>query len=146
MFSFFKSKKPSPDHTPSEAIPGPIPPAPKEDDFIFVERKGSTPSPSGSGGMANDSPSRSLYPSIPAGIPGGAAAAVTPVRQHSEEKAGHHVLHGVPFKLSPELAKDSSHWEVTQFHANETLSFITKSAAVRVEYDFSLERGVLYDG
>lgn len=148
MFSFFKSKKPSPDHTPVEHIPGPIPPAPKEDDFIFVERKGgSTPSPSNSGGALNDSsPSRggSLYPNIPvAGVP---AAAPVHQRQQSEEKAGHHVLHGVPFKLSPELAKDSSHWEVTQYHANETLSFITKSAAVRVEYDFSLERGVLYDG
>ncbi|XP_062537531.1 uncharacterized protein LOC134205881 [Armigeres subalbatus] len=149
MFSFFKSKKPSPDHTPAEPIPGPIPPAPKEDDFIFVERKGSTPSPSTSGGgTLNDSPSRAvsgLYPSIPT-VPAAAAAAGT-TRQQSEEKVGYHVLHGVPFKLSPELSKDSSHWDVTQYHVNETLSFITRStAAGRVEYDFSLERSVLYEG
>lgn len=145
MFSFFKSKKPSPDHTPAEPIPGPIPPAPKEDDFIFVERKGSVPSPSS--GSANElSPSQGgLYPSIPEAS---GSNSVSPVRrQHSDDKAAHHhVLHGVPFKLSPELARDNNHLEVTQYHANEVLSFITRTATVRVEYDFSLERSVLYEG
>ncbi|XP_065085453.1 uncharacterized protein LOC135707538 [Ochlerotatus camptorhynchus] len=143
MFSFFKSKKPSPDHTPVEPIPGHIPPAPKEDDFIFIERKGSIPSPSSSG--ANESPSRGgFYPSLPEASGTNPA---TPVRrQHSEDQgAHHHVLHGVPFKLSPELAKDSN-LEITQYHANEVLSFITKTATIRLEYDFSLERSVLYEG
>ncbi|XP_055523463.1 uncharacterized protein LOC129717520 [Wyeomyia smithii] len=138
MFSFFKSKKPSPDHTPAEPIPGPVPPAPKEDDFIIVEHKGSP-------GSAADSPVRGLYPSIPlptnsmGNVPGAAVATAT--RQQSEEKTSH-ILYGVPFKLSPELVKDSN-LEITQYQVNEILAFVNKVAVSQMAYDFSLERSVL---
>lgn len=140
MFSFFKSKKPSPDHTPAEPIPGPIPPAPKEDDFIIVDHKGSTPS------STADSPSRGIYPAIPLPpnysidvMPG--AALPTTTRQHSEEKTGH-ILHGVPFKLSAELAKDNN-LEITQYQVNEILAFVNRVSTSQLDYDFSLERSVL---
>ncbi|XP_053683343.1 uncharacterized protein LOC128733638 [Sabethes cyaneus] len=138
MFSFFKSKKPSPDHSMAEPIPGPVPPAPKEDDFIIVEHKGS---PSSSA----DSPSRGIYPSIP--LPPGVTAntvpgaAISATRQQSEEKTSH-ILYGVPFKLSAELAKDNN-LEITQYQVNEILAFVNKVAVSQLDYDFSLERSVL---
>ncbi|XP_058442991.1 uncharacterized protein LOC131425261 [Malaya genurostris] len=136
MFSFFKSKKPSPDNSPAEPIPGPIPPTPKEDDFIFVERKSSNP-PS-----VADSPSHGIYPSIPVAT-GAGSTGIAAVRQRSEEKTSH-ILHGVPFKLSPGLAKDTS-MEVTQYQLNEILNFIGRVTNAQLGYGFSLERSVLND-
>uniref|UniRef100_A0A1Q3FHJ2 UMA domain-containing protein n=1 Tax=Culex tarsalis TaxID=7177 RepID=A0A1Q3FHJ2_CULTA len=146
MFSFFKSKKHSPDHTPAEpAIPGPVPPAPKEDDFIFIERRqGSSPADGGSPAGGS-----SIYPTIP-GSPAAAGGGsfstpATPVtRQKSEERVPY--LAGVPFKLSPELAKDNGQ-EITQYQVNEIMAFIGKtSRSHATEYDFSLERSVLSEG
>ncbi|XP_058817495.1 uncharacterized protein LOC131680799 [Topomyia yanbarensis] len=137
MFSFFKSKKPSSDSSPADPIPGPIPPAPKEDDFIFVERKApGTPS-------ANGSPSHGIYPSIPPSAATDAAGGSPAVRQQSEEKTSH-ILHGVPFKLSPGLTKDSN-FEITQYQLNEIFAFIGQVANAQLDYDFSLERSVLND-
>uniref|UniRef100_A0A1Q3FHQ4 UMA domain-containing protein n=1 Tax=Culex tarsalis TaxID=7177 RepID=A0A1Q3FHQ4_CULTA len=145
MFSFFKSKKHSPDHTPAEpAIPGPVPPAPKEDDFIFIERRqGSSPADGGSPAGGS-----SIYPTIPgspAAAGGGISTPATPVtRQKSEERVPY--LAGVPFKLSPELAKDNGQ-EITQYQVNEIMAFIGKtSRSHATEYDFSLERSVLSEG
>lgn len=148
MFSFFKSKKHSPDHTPAEpAIPGPVPPAPKEDDFIFVERRqGSSPS-------EGTSPSHggSLYPAIP-GSPAAAPSSrpashpATPVVQRSFSEDRVPYLSGVPFKLSPELVKDNGQ-EITQFQVNEIMAFIGRTERSQaMEYDFSLERSVLSEG
>lgn len=151
MFSFFKSKKHSPDHTPAEpAIPGPVPPAPKEDDFIFIERRqGSSPITDG-GSPSHFGNGSSIYPAIP-GSPmvGGASrpssTPATPVaRQKSEERVPY--LSGVPFKLSPELAKDNGQ-EITQYQVNEIMAFIGKAGRSHaLEYDFSLERSVLSEG
>ncbi|XP_055639150.1 uncharacterized protein LOC129777073 [Toxorhynchites rutilus septentrionalis] len=134
MFSFFKSKKPSPVHTAEEPIPGPIPPAPRDDDFIFIEQKGSTP-PSGI--------TDGLYPNLP-GVPVPAANSSGQVRQKSEEKMSHH-LEGVPFKLAPTLAPDNNA-EISQYQVNEILAFIARRKHSPLEYDFSLERSVLSDG
>ncbi|EDS40178.1 conserved hypothetical protein [Culex quinquefasciatus] len=152
MFSFFKSKKHSPDHTPAEpAIPGPVPPAPKEDDFIFIERRqGSSPITDGGSPSHFGNGSSSIYPAIP-GSPmvGGASrpssTPATPVaRQKSEERVPY--LSGVPFKLSPELAKDNGQ-EITQYQVNEIMAFIGKAGRSHaMEYDFSLERSVLSEG
>lgn len=146
MFSFFKSKKHSPDHTQAEpAIPGPVPPAPKEDDFIFVERRqGSSPS-------EGTSPAHGLYPALPGSPATGASSRpsshpATPVvqRAFSEERVPY--LSGVPFKLSPELVKDNGQ-EITQFQVNEIMAFIGRTGRAQgVEYDFSLERSVLSEG
>ncbi|XP_055586297.1 uncharacterized protein LOC129738969 [Uranotaenia lowii] len=140
MFSFFKSKKHSPDQAPADPIPGPVPPAPKEDDFIFIERKGSAP------GSNTGSPSHGLYPPIPGrSAPPSVVGSPTAItRQQSEDKTLH-AMHGVPFKLSPELVKDSS-TEITQYQVNEILAFIGKTTNARLDYDFSLERSVLSQG
>uniref|UniRef100_A0A2M3ZAP6 UMA domain-containing protein n=1 Tax=Anopheles braziliensis TaxID=58242 RepID=A0A2M3ZAP6_9DIPT len=145
MFSFFKSKKPSPDQTPSEPIPGPIPSPPREDSFIFIERR---PIPN-SGGPAGESSISSGAPVDPTGQ-GTPAAATSPVVRHrSEEKVGHYALHGVPFRLGTEIDPSSTDPEMTRLQVSEILTFIGRASAMEhdspVDYDFALERSVLLE-
>ncbi|XP_052862263.1 uncharacterized protein LOC128268977 [Anopheles cruzii] len=149
MFSFFKSKKPSPEQTPSEPIPGPIPVVLKDEDFIFVERRGSpkggpgAEQPSGGPGasLPASSNSSALYPAVPE-----RPKSPVNVRQHNEEKIGH-VLHDVPMRLAAELCPYTNP-EDTRIQLNEVLAFIWRSTSgyeTMVDYDFSLERSVLQD-
>ncbi|XP_049288418.1 uncharacterized protein LOC125766463 [Anopheles funestus] len=144
MFSFFKSKKPSPTQIPSDPIPGAVPST--QEDFIFIERRGQQPAddatgtstpagtPAGGGG---------LYPTVPEPpVAGEKAGNPVPVRQRSDEKVGH-ALSGVPFRLSADIGQ-SSDMEITRIQANEILTYIAR-VMYAPDYDFSLERSVLQD-
>lgn len=154
MFSFFKSKKPSPDQTPSEPIPGPIPSPPREDSFIFIERR---PIPNSGGGAtdewnnrgpAGESSTSSGVAVGPTG-PGTPVATSTVARHRSEEKVGHYALHGVPFRLGNEFDPSYADPEMTRLQVTEILSFIGRASAMEhdspVDYDFALERSVLLE-
>ncbi|XP_035909760.1 uncharacterized protein LOC118511133 [Anopheles stephensi] len=153
MFSFFKSKKPSPTQIPSDPIPGAIPPAPREDDFIFIERRGQQPAAddgsstgtgTSTGAVAGVGAGGALYPSVPEPPVAGNEQAGYPVpaRQRSDEKTGH-ALHGVPFRLSVDIGQPTD-MELTRIQANEILTYIAR-IMYAPEYDFSLERSVLQD-
>ncbi|ETN63332.1 hypothetical protein AND_004961 [Anopheles darlingi] len=145
MFSFFKSKKPSPDQTPSEPIPGPIPSPPREDSFIFIERR---PIPNSGGGPVGES---SIGPVGAVGPTGQdtPAASSTVMRHRSEEKVGHYALHGVPFRLGTEIDPSYADPEMTRLQVTEILTFIGRASAMKhgipVDYDFALERSVLLE-
>uniref|UniRef100_A0A182ITF8 UMA domain-containing protein n=1 Tax=Anopheles atroparvus TaxID=41427 RepID=A0A182ITF8_ANOAO len=140
MFSFFKSKKPSPTQIPGEPIPGA---APVPDDFIFIERRDSSPKPAGGGGAQSSTASsgdHGLYPAIPDTDTKDPAKSATTTRQRSEEKVNH-ALSGVPFKLAPELCLDTRN-EVTRIQINDIMSFVARTLYTP-QYDFSVERSVL---
>uniref|UniRef100_A0A182W4L6 UMA domain-containing protein n=1 Tax=Anopheles minimus TaxID=112268 RepID=A0A182W4L6_9DIPT len=144
MFSFFKSKKPSPTQIPSDPIPG-AGPAPL-DDFIFIERRGQQPADDGSrtGTPTVGTPSGGgIYPNVPEPpTTGEIAVNPVPVRQRSDEKVCH-ALNGVPFRLSADIGQPSD-MEITRIQANEILAYIAR-VMYAPDYDFSLERSVLQD-
>uniref|UniRef100_A0A182N089 UMA domain-containing protein n=1 Tax=Anopheles dirus TaxID=7168 RepID=A0A182N089_9DIPT len=144
MFSFFKSKKPSPTQIPTEPIPGAVPPAPREDEFIFIERRGQQPAddPAAAGGGAAGA-TGALYPTVPDVPTGEMSANPVPVRQRSDEKVSGHALHGVPFRLSADIGQPTD-MEITRIQANEILTFIGR-LMYAPSYDFTLERSVLQD-
>uniref|UniRef100_A0A2M4AR19 UMA domain-containing protein n=2 Tax=Anopheles triannulatus TaxID=58253 RepID=A0A2M4AR19_9DIPT len=153
MFSFFKSKKPSPDQTPSEPIPGPVPSPPREDSFIFIERR---PIPSSGGGATDEWNSRGpagdpSISSVGAVGPGQDTPATSPTvtRHRSEEKVGHYALHGVPFRLGTEVDSSYTDPDMTRLQVTEILTFIGRASAmehgISVDYDFALERSVLLE-
>ncbi|XP_050073183.1 uncharacterized protein LOC126561257 [Anopheles maculipalpis] len=149
MFSFFKSKKPSPTQIPTDPIPGAVPPAPREDDFIFIERRSQQPTDDGSTngtgtGAAPSGAGGGLYPTVPE-VPAAGSEQPgnpVPVRQRSDEKAGH-ALHGVPFRLSADIGQPAD-MEITRIQTNEILAYIAR-VMYAPDYDFSLERSVLQD-
>uniref|UniRef100_A0A182P7U3 UMA domain-containing protein n=1 Tax=Anopheles epiroticus TaxID=199890 RepID=A0A182P7U3_9DIPT len=154
MFSFFKSKKPSPTQVPADPIPGAgspaVPPPTREDDFIFIERRGG-PQPAddttaAGGSTPGGTPSRAsgLYPSVPEPPTiGSTAGNPVPVRQRSDEKVAGHALHGVPFRLSTDIGQPAD-MEITRIQANEILTYAGR-VMYTPGYDFSLERSVLQD-
>ncbi|XP_050099427.1 uncharacterized protein LOC126579833 [Anopheles aquasalis] len=146
MFSFFKSKKPSPDQTPNEPIPGPVQSPPREDSFIFIERR---PIPNSSGGSAQPESSISAEGAGAPTGPGTPAATSTVMRHRSEEKVGHYALHGVPFRLGTEIDPSYADPEMTRLQVTEILTFIGRASAMEldspVDYDFALERSVLLE-
>lgn len=149
MFSFFKSKKPSPTQIPSDPIPGAVPPAPREDDFIFIERRGQQPTDDGAtngigtGAVATGA-GGGLYPTVPEPAATGSEQPgyPVPVRQRSDDKTGH-ALQGVPFRLSADIGQPAN-MEITRIQTNEILTYIAR-VMYAPDYDFSLERSVLED-
>ncbi|KFB43902.1 hypothetical protein ZHAS_00011725 [Anopheles sinensis] len=143
MFSFFKTKKPSPTHTPVEPIPGAAPAPPREDDFIFIERRGASPKPN-VGGEDEKSPlspgGSGLYPAIPGPLAKDPAKVAPVARQYSEEKWTH-FMSQVPFKLAPELCVDDLN-ELSRLQTYDVLSYITQILYSQ-EYNFHLEKSVL---
>uniref|UniRef100_A0A182KHG1 UMA domain-containing protein n=1 Tax=Anopheles christyi TaxID=43041 RepID=A0A182KHG1_9DIPT len=160
MFSFFKSKKPSPTQIPAEPIPGAgppgghHPPTGREDDFIFIERRGGPAQPAddssasttpGGGTPGGSAAGSGLYPTVPepSTAGGDAVGNPVPVRQRSDEKVAGHALHGVPFRLSADIGQPTD-MEITRIQANEILTYIGR-VMYAPGYDFSLERSVLQD-
>uniref|UniRef100_A0A182Q059 UMA domain-containing protein n=1 Tax=Anopheles farauti TaxID=69004 RepID=A0A182Q059_9DIPT len=146
MFSFFKSKKPSPTQIPADPIPGAVPPAPREDEFIFIERRGQQPADDPSGTVspaAAAAAAGTLYPSVPDVPSGEIGGNPMPMRQRSDEKVTAHALHGVPFRLSADIGQPAD-MEITRIQANEILTFIGR-LMYAPSYDFTLERSVLQD-
>uniref|UniRef100_A0A182UEE8 UMA domain-containing protein n=1 Tax=Anopheles melas TaxID=34690 RepID=A0A182UEE8_9DIPT len=157
MFSFFKSKKPSPTQVPTEPIPGAGTAAhhhqpPAADDFIFIERRGGgsaqpadeTLAPGGT--PSGPAAGSALYPAVPEPPGGGGGDAVgnpVPVRQRSDEKVVGNAVHGVPFRLSADIGQPAD-MEITRIQANEILTYIGR-VMYAPDYDFCLERSVLQD-
>lgn len=131
MFSFFKSKKPSPSSSPeSEPIPG-------QGDFVVVEPK--------VGGDTNPT-QPNLYPHFDQNTFGypPAMPPVNPMKPATNENAQNiSYLHGVPFKLSSELSIGDS-TEITKIQIDDILSVITSKMEVsQLDYDFGLERSII---
>lgn len=119
------------------------------DDYIFIVKK--------SEDELNDrtnqnQPGGSMYPKMDhfGMYPGQGMPYPPPQRnlqpQMSLETAGHRALHGVPFKLAPELSADTD-TEISRYQVNELLSFMTnyEKDAANLDYDFKLERSLLND-
>lgn len=123
MFSFFKSKKNSPTGTPPESEP-PIPSA-DSDEFIFVDKKEDS-RPTTTGG--------SVYPPL---------GPYPPNLPSRPEQQPIHALHGVPFKLSPEITNgDENSVEITKFQVNEISSSIGR-INLDLNYDFAFEKEII---
>lgn len=139
MFSFFKSKKPSPASSPEPAdpIPGPRNDA---DGFVVIDSRhggGTMPArpslyPNFDGHFGNISHA----PPIPTALPHGSTAGTansTPVNY----------LSGVPFKLSSELLTGDSN-EIMKIQVDDILAIITSKMKMEDKnYDFGLERSVI---
>lgn len=148
MFSFFKSKKPSPTEF-EHAIPGPDTTAIDHDGFTVISPSNpQQPSPyhynqyQQSGGNNNF-----VYPNL-----GGGGGTVSPLSIHSggnrnttnqqitpeSPSATFHYLQGVPFKISAEL-NDSDSTEVSRLQIDEILAFLTRTFELSGDYEFRLE-------
>lgn len=133
MFSFFKSKKPSP---PSSPGPEPIP-GPNSDGFVVVDpRPDSQPNPSlypNFNGHFGSAPHHAPH-HTPDRVPSGANS--PPINY----------LSGVPFKLSSELSTGDSN-EIMKIQVDDILAIITSKMQVEDKtYDFGLERSVIAQG
>lgn len=132
MFSFFKTKKPSPPSSPElDPIPGPN----NANDFVVVN-----PNPTGDPSRPN-----ALYPDFNQRFglptPGAATGSGSPTKDSSASQANY--LHGVPFKLSTELSCGDSD-EINKIQIDDILAMITSKMDVnKHEYDFSLERSII---
>lgn len=146
MFSFFKTKKPSP---PSSPESDPIPSA--GSDFVIVNQRqgGSDPNPylpySSPYPYPNPNPNP-LYPNFnqnfgnPSGVP---PIPIRPPLQHSDSVHPTNYVNDIPFKLSPELSMGNSD-EILRIQLDDILSLITsKMAITEIDYDFTLERSLL---
>lgn len=144
MFSFFKTKKPSPGSSSPESDP-----IPSASDFEIVNdpRQGSgDPNP-------NPTPYPTVYPAMYPSYPhfgqhfgNPAIPPVPPTRpplQHTDSIHCTNYVHDVPFKLSSELSLGNSD-EITRIQVDDILSLITsKMGVTQMDYDFTLERSLL---
>lgn len=132
MFSFFKTKKPSPSSSPESD------PIPSADEFVLVDPKNPYP-PANTG-------SGSLYPNFDQAFGGNYPPATIPTQptsSNTENMHNVHYLHGVPFKLSSELSTGDSN-EITKIQIDDILAIITSKMEVsQVDYDFGLERSLI---
>uniref|UniRef100_A0A1L8DC03 UMA domain-containing protein n=1 Tax=Nyssomyia neivai TaxID=330878 RepID=A0A1L8DC03_9DIPT len=126
MFSFFKSKKQSPD----EPIPPANPSPAKPDDFVMVEPR--------------QPPQPGVYPSLGpgmvppyAGYPGNFPPAVA----QNIPQQPYNALQGVPFKFSEQLST-SDKTEVTKIMLYDFLEVFSRNHQ-KDDYDFSVERSVI---
>ncbi|XP_055713407.1 formin-1-like [Phlebotomus papatasi] len=129
MFSFFKSKKQSPE----EPIPPANPPPAKPDDFVMVDPK------------PNPQPQPGMYPALgPGGMPpfGGLPSAFPPSAGSSQQSLQpYNALQGVPFKFSEQLST-SDKTEVTKIMLYDFLEVFSRNHE-KENYDFSVERSVI---
>lgn len=152
MFSFFKSKKPSPtDSTEFEhSIPGPDTTIDR-DGFTVINPLNPHHSPyqhnqyqqQGGGGASNF-----VYPNLGGGggsnplspLRFGSGGSATPNQQPTPESpsATFHYLQGVPFKLSAEL-NTSDTTEVSRLQIDEILAYLTRTFELSGDYEFRLE-------
>lgn len=143
MFSFFKTKKPSPSSSPES---DPIPSA--SNDFEIVN-------PQGPGARPNTAPypyAAYPYPIYPnfdnVGNPSQYPPALPnlpnrPPLQHSESVSSSNYLSGVPFKLSPQLSTGNAN-EILRIQVDDILASIaSKIYITQLDYDFSLERSII---
>lgn len=135
MFSFFKSKKPSPPSSPeSDPIPGP------GHGYVIVDPNQPPPQP----------PVNSMYPNFDghfraAPPPPMGPYAINPTVNPKSEPGSPIInnLHGVPFKLSSQLSTGDSN-EITKIQIDDILAMITaKLEMSRDDYDFGLERSII---
>lgn len=140
MFSFFKTKKPSPSSSPeTDAIP-----SASSADYVIVDPKpgGSGPNPS-----ANPLP-YPLYPNFGENFGNPSAMVLPPIPnrpplQHTDSVHHSNYVSDIPFKLSSQLSTGSSD-EITRIQVDDILSLITsKMGVAEMEYDFTLERSLL---
>lgn len=134
MFSFFKSKKPSPSSSPeSEPIPS------ADSEFVVVDPRNRDPSQPGQSAS-------SIYPNFDRnfGLPASSLPAAGPMNPVREPAIQHiNYLHGIPFKLSSELSTGDSN-EITKIQIDDILAIITSKLEVSAaEYDFGLERSII---
>lgn len=143
MFSFFKTKKPSPSSSPES---DPIPSSTNE--FVIVNdprQGGSDPNPN-----QPPYPTQTPYPLYPNfGQHFGNNPAIPPVPptrpplKHADSIHPTTYVHDVPFKLSSELSLGNSD-EITRIQVDDILSLITsKMGVTQMDYDFTLERSLL---
>lgn len=132
MFSFFKTKKPSPSSSPET---DPIPSA--GSDFVIVDPKQGTADP------------KPLYPYFdgnfghPSMIP---PVPTRPPLQHMDSVHQTNYINGVPFKLSSELSTGDSS-EMMKIQVDDILAQITSRLEIRrLDYDFTLERSLIQQG
>lgn len=144
MFSFFKSnKKSSPEDSASSSdeqpIPGPDRPASNvvdQDGFTVInhpnpyQRDQFQQSPHGGG----------LYPAFGGG--GGFGSGGGAPQQQQQQKQPVHYLHGVPFKMSPDLCGNENSTEITRLQIDEILAFLTRTLDLQNDYEFQLERAI----
>lgn len=154
MFSFFKSKKPSPtENTEFEhAIPGPDASLDR-DGFTVINPQ---PSPyqhnqyqqSGGGGGS----SNFVYPNLGGGgivsplkfgSGNGGGGSTTNQQQTPESpSATFHYLQGVPFKISSELNNNDT-TEVSRLQIDEILAYLTRTFELSGDYEFRLEHTLI---
>lgn len=146
MFSFFKTKKPSPSSSPES---DPIPSA--SNDFEIVN-------PQGPGARPNTAPypyaayPYPIYPNFdnvgnpslyPPALPNLPNLPNRPPLQHSESMSHSNYLNGVPFKLSPQISTGNAN-EILRIQVDDILASITsKMYITQLDYDFSLERSII---
>lgn len=139
MFSFFKSKKPSPSSSPeSERMTGP-PSGPT--DFVVIEKRDDRP------GQPGLYPTFDPSPAHPYAYPGAPHPSTVPAAQPTASNTDNlnpsSYLHGVPFKLSSDLSTNDTS-EITKIQIDDILSTITsKMHMSRPDYDFALERSTI---
>lgn len=138
MFSFFKSKKPSPSSSPESEPIGSGPAS--GTDFVVVEKR----DPTQPGLYPSFDPSRTPY-GYPtrSHLPAAPSTQPTTTTTSSDNTQNTNYLHGVPFKLSSELtATDSS--EITKIQIDDILTMITSRMHMpKPDYDFALERSTI---
>ncbi|XP_031625434.1 uncharacterized protein LOC116342082 [Contarinia nasturtii] len=137
MFSFFKTKKPSPSSSPeSDAIP-----SASSNDFVIVDPKqGPNQNPLYPNPYASAYPNFDQHFGNPSAMP---AIPNRPPLQHSDSVHHSNYVNDIPFKLSSELSTGNSN-EITRIQVDDILSMITsKMGIAQMEYDFTLERSLL---
>lgn len=120
MFSFFRSKKHSPDSDNSASDPAP--PIPQDDGYIMIEKKN------------DEEPEKNeLYPNID-----GETAYMPVIKKQTI-----HNLQGVPFKISKELLLFET-METYIAQMTEAVTYLTSKLALDdLEYNFNLENSIL---
>lgn len=142
MFSFFKTKKPSPSSSPESD------PIPSGNDFVIVDQRQGGADPSKPQHQApypiypNFDQHFSGYPGVPP-MPPMPMYPVRPTLQHSDSVQNTTYVHDIPFKLSPQISMGNSD-EITRIQVDDILASITsKMQLTQIDYDFTLERSLL---
>lgn len=135
MFSFFKSKKPSPSSSPeSEQNTG------SGSDFVVVDPQPGNINPTQPGLYPHFN---QMYPYPPTSLPGVIPAQPPPVNTSQDSPQHTNYLHGVPFKLSSELSTGDTN-EIMKIQVDDILAIITSKMEVsKLDYDFGLERSII---
>lgn len=138
MFSFFKSKISGPPSSPeSERANG-------TNDFVVVDPSVGNPNPSFQG-TPNMYPNfNQAFPYQPGNNPAANSSPTQPPPNTNNDSPQHtNYLHGVPFKLSPELSTGDSN-EIMKIQVDDILAIITSKLEVsQNDYDFGLERSII---